>query len=124
MISFLFVGFGGLLGAVCRYGFTVLFPSNGDFPLNTLIINILGSFLIGIIFALSDNSGYISQNAKLFFQTGFCGGFTTFSTFSLEALTLIEYGKITLGGVYIFLSVLCCIVGVMFGKMVAMSIIK
>ena len=48
MISFLFVGFGGLLGAVCRYGFTVLFPSNGDFPLNTLIINILGRVILNV----------------------------------------------------------------------------
>ena len=117
MAGILYVGIGGFIGAAFRYIFTLIGHSSGNFPLNTLLINIIGSFFIGIIFALSENTGYISSNAKLFLQTGICGGFTTFSTFSLETFNLLENGDYLNGGLYIFASVIFCLIGVMLGKM-------
>ncbi len=63
-------------------------PYKGDFPLLTLVINLLGAVLIGFISGISDKK--LSDNAVLFMKTGVCGGFTTFSTFSLEAYKLFE----------------------------------
>ena len=116
MFSAICVGIGGFIGACLRYCFTIIFPSNWDFPLNTLLINIIGSFIIGVIFAMSENTSYMSPNSKLFLQTGICGGFTTFSTFSLETFNLLEKGNYFLGGLYIITSVLFCLIAVMIGK--------
>lgn len=124
MIGVLYVGLGGFIGASLRYLITVLFSQPVDFPIVTLFINIIGSFVIGVIFALSENTAYINDNTKLFFQTGICGGFTTFSTFSLETLNLIERGSYLAGGVYIFFSVLFCLIGVFLGKFITGMIVK
>lgn len=106
------VALGGGLGAVCRYGLTFL-PIGGDFPVKTLITNLLGAILIGFVVGVS---GQIAANATLFLKTGVCGGFTTFSTFSLEAVTLLEEGRWLSGGGYLLLSVALCLVGVALGR--------
>ena len=124
MIGVLYVGLGGFIGASLRYLITVLFSPSVDFPIVTLFINIIGSFVIGVIFALSENTAYINDTTKLFFQTGICGGFTTFSTFSLETFNLIERGSYLVGGVYIFFSVLFCLIGVFLGKCITGMIVK
>jgi fluoride exporter len=118
VINCLLVGFGGALGAVCRYlfGFVPLKTKNG-FPLITLLINISGSLCIGFIMSLGHRKSYIDPKFLLLFKVGFCGGFTTFSTFSLESLTLIQKGAYSIAILYMLLSLLLCIAGVAGGMM-------
>ncbi len=118
MLSFVFVALGGALGAVARYAISLM-PVKGQFPILTLVTNILGAILIGFIVGLTDKKGNVSSNTVLFWKTGVCGGFTTFSTFSLEAYKLFENKEYALGGMYAVLSVCCCFFGVILGKKLA-----
>lgn len=124
MINVLFVGLGGFIGASLRYLAGNIFSFSSDFPFVTLMINLVGSFLIGFISSVAGNSGYISKDLQLFLQTGICGGFTTFSTFSLETVNLIECGRVVFAGLYVLFSVILCIVGVLAGKYVAGLIVN
>ena len=112
--SLLAVGTGGALGAIGRWGLSLL-PFRGEFPLLTLVTNLLGAVLIGFIAGWAGR-GRLSSGWTLFWKTGVCGGFTTFSTFSLESLTLLEKGKWLLGGSYMALSVVLCLLGVALGQ--------
>ena len=112
--SLLAVGTGGALGAMGRWGLSLL-PFRGEFPLLTLVTNLLGAVLIGFLAGWADR-GRLSSLWTLFWKTGVCGGFTTFSTFSLETLTLLEKGKWLLGGSYMVLSVVLCLLGVALGE--------
>ena len=102
--NLLLVAFGGGLGASFRY-WIFFIVKNYSFPYATLIVNIVGSFVLGIIIALSFKMNNFPEAAKLFFGIGFCGGFTTFSTFSFENIELIQQGKFNLAFLYIFASV-------------------
>lgn len=117
-MSFLFVALGGALGAVGRYGISLI-PVKTSFPVLTLVTNILGAILIGFVVGFATDREDVSQNAVLFWKTGVCGGFTTFSTFSLESYQLLENKSYVLAGVYILLSVVCCVVGIICGKKLA-----
>ncbi len=112
--NIILVGLGGAIGAMLRYiSGIILKPSS--FPLNTFIVNVVGCFCIGIIFALSEKTDYVSSNLKLFLATGICGGFTTFSAFSLENMQLLKQGNYNIAALYIFASLLLCIVAVFAG---------
>ncbi|HMU10153.1 MAG TPA: fluoride efflux transporter CrcB [Ferruginibacter sp.] len=102
--NFLLVGLGGGLGSVLRYGTSLLLNSK-LFPWGTLAVNIAGSFIIGIVFALSTRQEPLSHNWKLFLATGICGGFTTFSAFSLENMGLLQSGKYGMAIAYIAASI-------------------
>ena len=114
MFQVLLVGAGGALGAMGRYGLSLL-PWRGDFPLLTLCTNLLGAVLMGFIVGLA-GQGQLSPGRTLFWKTGVCGGFTTFSTFSLESLTLLQKGKWLPGGSYMALSLGLCLAGVLLGR--------
>lgn len=115
----LFVGLGGGAGAVCRYLVGMLpVLQRGAFPLATLVINLLGSFLIGLIAQRVNGPAGLDPNLVRFLKVGFCGGFTTFSTFSLESLTLLEEGRLGLFALYAVLSLALCIAGAALGKAV------
>jgi CrcB protein len=91
----LYIGLGGFLGSTSRYLVHKWIHSlfSGSFPLGTMTVNIVGCFLIGIIFGLSTKGTIQSNEWKLFLTTGFCGGFTTFSAFSIENIHLIKGGQ-------------------------------
>lgn len=112
--NFLLVGLGGALGSMLRYGSALLIGPK-IFPLATLLINIAGSFIIGLVIALALRNETFAGNGKLFLATGICGGFTTFSAFSMDNLQLIENGKYGLFAIYIAASVLLGIVAAWLG---------
>lgn len=101
--NILIVGLGGAIGSIARFLMYLIFPNN-SFPANTLIINIGGSFIIGILYALSIRQNALPETSLLFLATGICGGFTTFSTFSLENIQLLQTGKIATALLYSFIS--------------------
>jgi CrcB protein len=112
--NFLLVGLGGGIGAMLRYFFSLIIKHT-TFPYNTLFINIAGSLLIGIVFGLSAKNEAISDELKLFLATGICGGFTTFSAFSVENMQMLKEGNYVTAAVYIFASVLLSIIAVFAG---------
>lgn len=119
LMNCLAVGAGGATGAIARY-LLGLIPvyTYMNFPVGTMLINLTGAFCIGVIAGVAP-TGNLSPRQILLLKTGFCGGFTTFSTFSLETLTLIEQGHTMAAGVYAAGSVLVCLAGVLAGKMLA-----
>ena len=102
------VGIGGFLGSIGRYYTQILFNKifNNPFPLGTMTANVVGCFIIGIIFALGLRQGSLSNEWKLFLAVGFCGGYTTFSSFSLENLNLVQSGHYMLAIFYTLASVM------------------
>ena len=118
-MSFAFVALGGAVGAMGRYAISLI-PVKTGFPILTLITNILGAMMIGLITGIVSDHTEVSQNTVLFWKTGVCGGFTTFSTFSLEAFNLIEKKAYLAGGSYMLLSVVFCLLGVICGRKLSM----
>lgn len=124
MIEVIIVGAGGFLGAALRYLCSLWLGkiSPGDFPIATLVVNIVGSFLIGFLSQTLSTIYPENKRLLLFSTTGFMGGFTTFSTFSLETLNLFQNGKILFAGLNVILSVGCCLIGVFLGKTLAKAV--
>lgn len=124
MINCLVVGLGGFVGAVSRYllGLIPLGQSTQSFPLMTLMINLIGSFAIGVITQIAADKGSAGSPLTLFLKVGVCGGFTTFSTFALESGSLIQNGKSISAAVYVVLSVVLCIAGALMGRLIAKRI--
>ena len=112
--NLLLVGLGGSIGSMVRYAASFLIRSK-LFPYATLSVNITGSFIIGLIFAMGIKETGLSNNWKLFLATGICGGFTTFSAFSLENMGLIQTGKIGMAVTYILLSIILGILATFLG---------
>ncbi len=120
--AFLYVGVGGFIGSVARYYSSVLFSKllPITFPFGTLFVNILGCFIIGVLYGLYDRESMLSPEMRLLLATGFCGGFTTFSTFTVESLNLIHDGKWLLMALYVSISVVVGLLATFLG----MSLIK
>lgn len=104
MLKFVLVFIGGGLGSLFRFGFSLFFSrySSTGFPLATFSVNVIGCFLIGFIYALSERHLSLSKNWWFFLITGFCGGFTTFSAFAYENIKLLQSGNTT---IFIFYTV-------------------
>ena len=121
-MRFLIVLAGGGLGSLARYsvGLWVVNTFGSSFPLGTVLVNVTGSFLIGLIATLADESGAIGSQARLFLVVGILGGFTTFSSFSLEAWRLAEEGAAIRAILYVSLNLLlggaAAIAGVMLAR--------
>jgi len=118
----LLIGAGGFLGTIARYltqqGISKFLPV--IFPYGTLTVNIVGCFLIGVFYALADRGNAISPEWRLFLTTGFCGGFTTFSTFTYETYNLIREEQYLYVSVYIAASV---IIGIL-ATIIAITLIR
>ncbi len=118
MQGFILVGIGGAIGAMSRHGMSLLVSRYwlGSFPLATLLINILGSVCMGLFMgAMARTFPAWGNEARLFVAVGILGGFTTFSAFSLDAVTLIERGEAGQAVLYALLSVVVCLGGLYLG---------
>ena len=117
MIDCIVVGIGGFIGAVCRYLIGMIPLKEGCvFPIKTFMINIAGSFLIGMVAALAVKTDCLDSRIVLFLKVGLCGGFTTFSSFALETTDLMKDGKIHLVALYTVLSVTFGVLAVFAGQ--------
>jgi len=109
------VGMGGFVGSVLRYLISRMeFQRSGNIPINTLIVNIAGAMIIGMIIAYAENYG-MNEEKLLFLKVGLCGGLTTFSTFSVETLGFFESGSVLAGTAYALVSVAVSVLGVFAG---------
>jgi CrcB protein len=120
----LYIAIGGALGAVSRYGVTLGAARLGatGFPYATLTVNVVGSFLIGLFVAWLGGRTEINPALRPLIQVGFLGALTTFSTFSLDALILLEQGRFTQAGLYIAASVLVCLAACFIGLLAGRSL--
>lgn len=110
------VAIGGALGAMSRYGVALLFSApTGKFPLATLTVNVLGSLIIGVFYILIIDKGVLAPHWRHIVMVGFLGAFTTFSTFSIETLQLVQAGHWQTALAYFSSSFILCILAVYLG---------
>jgi fluoride exporter len=116
-----FIGSGSFLGGIARYLTARIVQSTfaSSFPYGTMVVNILGCFLIGLIYGLSDRTNLINDEWRIFLTVGFCGGFTTFSTFANENLNLLRDGSFYYFALYTGFSVFLGLVAVFLGNALA-----
>ena len=121
--AMIIAGLGGFLGTSLRFltGKLCHLLGVSTFPLGTFVVNIVGSFIIGILFGLVEKTNLISPTMNVLLITGFCGGFTTFSTFADDIYLLISQKHWLTMGVYFSLSVILGVLLVMAGRMLIKS---
>ena len=126
MKIYLWIALGSALGGAARYGVAGAIDRHmlGAFPWGILLVNVLGSLLIGLVATLTDPSGrlFVNSTAQQFFMTGVFGGFTTFSAFSLQVLNLVRDGRWETASAYIVASLVLCLAGVWLGHILAVAI--
>ena len=106
--AILFVGIGSSLGGIVRYLISryLMNMTGSSFPIGTLIVNLLGCLIIGLLYGLFDRGNLMNTNLRLFLTVGFCGGFTTFSTFMGDNFQLVKEGNFLLGSIYLSASII------------------
>jgi CrcB protein len=124
MLTYFWVALGGAIGSMARLWLSVqvgLLTGLG-FPWGTILVNIIGSLVIGFVATLTGPNGRVAVpiDAQAFVMVGLCGGFTTFSAFSLQTLELAREGRLLHAGANILLSVLLCLTAVVLGHWLAM----
>jgi CrcB protein len=126
LITYLWIALGGALGSVARYGCSSLAARwiGETFPWGTLIVNVAGSFVIGFFATLTGPDGRVlaSPDARQFVMVGLCGGYTTFSSFSLQTLNLLRDGDFAQAGLNVVLSVVACLGAVWLGYLGAAAL--
>lgn len=117
MMTYLAIAVGGALGAMSRFGLMTLIGNvaGSRFPWGTLIVNVSGSLLIGVLYVLISEKMLLSVEARALLIVGFLGAFTTFSTFSLDTLLLIQQGFWLQACAYLMSSVLICVLATWLG---------
>ena len=123
MLTYLLVALGGAIGSVARFWCAAVLTRklDHDFPAGTLFVNVSGSFVIGMISTLTGPEGKwpVSSPARTFLMIGILGGYTTFSSFSLQTLDLARSGRWGYASLNVLLSVALCLIGVLLGHLVA-----
>lgn len=124
MLNVLAIFIGGGLGSITRYCVALLLKAHSlDFPIATISVNIIGSLILGFVAALfwhKTQAGIIMPHTlRLAITVGFCGGLTTFSTFSWETFEMIKNGEFTLAALYTLISVLACVLAISLGAFLA-----
>lgn len=114
IINFLLVGLGGFIGSVMRYGVSLVMRG-GTLPYATLIVNTVGAFIIGCLFSYFTRSGMVGSPFFLLLSVEICGGFTTFSTFSLELFNMLRVGDIGVALLYLSASVILSLTATVLG---------
>lgn len=126
MATYLWIALGSALGGMARYGCSSLISNwiGPTFPWGTLVVNVVGSFVIGFFATLTGPDGrvLVPSDARQFVMVGLCGGFTTFSSFSLQTLALAQDGEMLRAGANVGGSVLACLVAVWAGYVVAAAL--
>lgn len=120
MVSYVWIATGGAIGAVARFALSgaIARGMSEVFPWGTLIVNVTGCFIIGLFAMLTGPDGrlMIPPDLRQFFMIGVCGGYTTFSSFSLQTLALARDGDVTRATLNVAASVILCLVGVWLGS--------
>ncbi len=128
MLTYLLVSLGGAIGSAGRYWISGLVAERGGelFPFGTLVVNVTGSFAIGLFATLTapDGRWLVSPSFRQFFMIGICGGYTTFSSFSLQILTLAQQGEWWRAGANAIASFALCLLAVWLGHFCATLINK
>lgn len=121
MMTYLAIALGGAVGALSRYGLINLITSlaGNRLPWGTLLVNISGSLLIGVLYVLISEKMLLSGEARALLIVGFLGAFTTFSTFSLDTMLLIQQGWLLQAAGYILASVMICMLATWVGMVLA-----
>jgi len=118
--TLLLIGLGGFLGSISRFlialGLNRIFQS--VIPIGTLAVNILGCLLIGIIYSLAEQKNMLSPEFRVFLGVGFCGGFTTYSSFAFDKFSLIKTGDFLMLSVYVGASVFLGLIAVYLGSQI------
>jgi CrcB protein len=125
MLRFFIIALGGAIGTLARYivgGLDYRF-SSGVFPISTLVVNVSGSFAIGFLWGLIDRFA-VSPNIRMFIFIGILGGYTTFSTFSLETFNLMRDGEYRIALMNVFFSVILSIVAVFLGYFASKTLLN
>ena len=126
MLTYLYIAIGGAVGTVGRYALSssVARTTQEVFPWGTLVVNISGCFVIGLFAMLTGPDGRImvAPDFRQFFMVGICGGYTTFSSFSLQTLALARDGDMTRAAANVLGSVLFCLVGVYLGSVLGAAL--
>ena len=119
--TLLSVAFGGAIGASARYltGLAAARLFGAGFPMGTISVNVIGSFLMGVMFVALAQSG---EKSAAFLMTGVLGGFTTFSAFSLDAFQLYEKGEVAMAAIYVVASVLLSVLALIAGILLARGV--
>jgi fluoride exporter len=127
MMTYLWIAVGGALGSVARFWLSGVVANRiGEtFPWGTIIVNVTGSFVIGAFAAAAGPEGRWPASAafRQFFMIGICGGYTTFSSFSLQTLNLMRDGEYLYAGANVLVSVALCLIGVWLGHFIGTAII-
>jgi len=120
MVKILFIiGSGSFIGGVARYLLSRFVQNSivSTFPFGTFIVNILGCFMIGLFFGISERENLMNTEWRMFLTVGFCGGFTTFSTFTNENIALLRDGNFLHFALYTSLSVFLCLMATYAGNL-------
>jgi CrcB protein len=126
VITYLWIALGGALGSVARFACSSLVASSfgQGFPWGTLLVNVSGSFAIGLFATLTGPDGryLVPGDLRQFVMIGICGGYTTFSSFSLQTLTLVQDGEMGRAGLNVVYSVVLCLTAVWLGHVAAQAL--
>lgn len=122
--SILLVGSGGFIGSVLRFLVAryIQQQASSAFPWGTFAVNIIGSLIIGIVYGLSDKTALVSSETRLFLAVGFCGGFTTFSSFANDALLLLQGRELFSFALYMSVSFFAGLIMVFAGRLLVNQI--